>query len=212
MTFAPLIVLALASEPPESAFGRKTTSDLRTQVSAPSDPDAGDGAYGRLDGELDVALGVGPSFGFSDGDPALSFRGSVHWLTIAGVYTLYQEALPEAARLQRRLGVGIDVRPLFLVRWPRGLERGPALLDLTLDSLSLGLGMSFGEEEDRAFGSRHGFETSLGFGVPLTLHATGPWLEVRAGAVLPKSLESEASVMALLSFHFLASTPALTTP
>jgi hypothetical protein len=212
MTFAPFVVFALAGEPHESAFGRKTTSDVRTQVSAPSDPHPGDGAYGRLDGDLDLALGVGPSFGFTDGKAALSFRGSVHWLTIAGIYALYQEALPEAAQLQRRLGVGIDVRPLFLVRWPRGLERGPALLDLTLDSLSLGLGMSFGEEVDRAFGSRHGFETSLGFGVPLTLNASGPWLEVRAGAVLPSSLESEASLMALLSWHFVASTPFLTTP
>jgi hypothetical protein len=207
MTLAPFVVFALAGEPHESAFGRKTTSDIRTQVSAPSDPHAGDGAYGRLDGDMDLALGLGPSLDFARADPALTVRGSAHWFTIAGIYAVYQESLPETARLQRRLGVGVDLRPLFLVRWPRGLERGPALLDLTLDSLSLGLGLSFGEEVDRPFGSRHGFETSLGFGVPLAREASGPWLEVRAGAVLPSSLESEASVMALFSWHFIASTP-----
>lgn len=207
MTLAPFLVLALAGEPHESAFGRKTTSDVRSQVSAPSDPRAGDGAYGRLDGDIDFALGVGPSFDFASADTALSVRASAHWFTVAGIYTLYQETLPEDARLERRLGVGLDLRPLFLLRWPVGLERGPALLDLTLDSLSLGLGMTFGEEAGRPFGSRQGFESSVGFGIPLALQAAGPWLEVRAGAVLPTSLGSEASVMALFSWHFMASTP-----
>lgn len=212
MMLAPVLVFALAGEPNDNAFGRKTTSDVRTQVSAPSDPHAGDGAYGRLDGDIDLALGVGPSFDFASADAALSVRASVHWFTVAGIYALYQEALPEDARLERRIGVGVDLKPLFLVRWPLGLERGPALLDLTLDSLSLGLGMTFGDERGRAFGSRHGFETSLGFGVPLALEAAGPWLEVRAGAVLPNSLENEASVMALFSWHFVASTPFVSEP
>jgi hypothetical protein len=206
MTLAPVLVLALAGEPNPSAFGTKTTSDVRSQVSAPSDPHAGDGAYGRLDGDVDFGLGVGPSFDFASADPALGVRATGHWFTIAGIYAMYLEALPEDARLQRRLGVGVDLKPLFLVRWPLGLERGPAWLDLTLDSLSLGLGMTFGEEIERPFGSRQGFETSVGFGIPLALEAAGPWLEIRAGAVLPSSLESEASVMALFSWHFVAST------
>ena len=211
MTLAPLL-FALAGEPNENAFGSKTTSDVRSQVSAPSDPHAGDGAYGRLDGDIDLALGVGPSFDFASADAALGVRGSVHWFTVAGIYGLYQEALPETARLERRVGFGVDLKPLFLVRWPLGLERGPALLDLTLDSLSLGLGMTFGDERAEPFGSRHGFETSLGFGIPLMLEASGPWLEVRAGAVLPNSLGSEASVMALFSWHFVTSTPFVSGP
>jgi len=206
MTFAPILVFALAGEPNPSAFGTKTTSDVRSQVSAPSDPHAGDGAYGRLDGDVDFGLGVGPSFDFASADAALGVRATGHWFTIAGIYAMYLEALPDDARLQRRLGVGVDLKPLFLLRWPRGLERGPALLDLTLDSISLGLGITFGEQGERPFGSRRGFETSVGFGIPLALEAAGPWLEIRAGAVLPSSLESEASVLALFSWHFMTST------
>ena len=60
------------------------------------------------------------------------------------------------------------------------MEHGPALLDLALDSLSLNAGAYFTHPHGRELGAERGFETGVGFGVPLRGMAAGPWLEARA--------------------------------
>jgi hypothetical protein len=208
MTPAALVVFALAGEPEAGtpAFGRRTTSYV-DGIDPDSQRHRGDGAYGRFDGDLDVGLGVGPHLALSNGDLAFGGRVSAHWFTIAGLYLYYAESLSDDTVLRRRFAGGLDFKPLFLLRWSQGLEMGPAFLDLTLDSLSLGLGLLTSTPNDPLASQRSGFEVSLGFGVPLTGLAPGPWLEFRGGFVLPKSEPGDASAIALFSWHFALGTP-----
>lgn len=206
MTPLPLLLFALENEP-EPAFGRRTTAEVRESVQADGTRSEGDGAYGRFDGDLDLGVGAGASAPLTTGELSFEARASALWFFIAGPYVTYAQALEREPDVERRLGFGIDLRPLFLVRWPRGLERGPAFWDLALDSISLGLGMAFAEPRGQPFGSRQSFELSLGAGIPLLAWAAGPWLEVRGGLSLPAGVPAEANLLAMLSWHFAASSP-----
>ena len=107
-----------------------------------------DGVYGRFDGDLDLGLALGAEFG-SAGHPAPALRGSAHYFSSAGVYASGRiKAGDESA--PSLFGLGVELRPLFLPRWAKGYETGPALLDLTLDSLSLSLGAFWAQQIGRS--------------------------------------------------------------
>ena len=143
-----------------------------------------DGVYGRLDGSLTLAANVGAEV--EDGEPRAALRVSGHYLWIAGAYARYADALGGADRRPARVAsFGVDLRPLFLPRFARNWEQGPALLDLTLDSLSLSAGAFFSQPRARDFADERGFEMGLGFGVPLSGSARGPWLDLRAERRFP---------------------------
>lgn len=205
----PLFVLAaLADEPARDhdAFGRRTAAEVRSL-----DPDAfphqGDGAYGRFDGDLDLGLGVGPSLTFADGDAGIGVRGVARWYSSVGLYALYDETLAPKPALARRAGFGVELTPLFLLRWQRALESGPPVLDLAIDSLALGFGASFATPAGRGFGSHRALDATLGFGVPLAGDSVGPWLEFRGDLTFPKPARGEAGVVLLFSWHFAVVTP-----
>jgi hypothetical protein len=189
---------------PDDPFGPVTTSEVRS-VNPEGDRASGDGAYGRFDGDLDLGFGAGMSAGFGSGDLGVGLRATAHWYSTLGLFVTYAESV-RASRVERRGGAGIELEPLFLLRWSEALERGPAVLDLTLDSLSLGAGYFLLEPSGRGFGARRGVELSLGFGLPLLGQAGGPWLEARGGYFLPKS-EREFTGLLFLSFHFHVNTP-----
>ncbi len=132
------------------------------------------------------------------------------WDSTIGLDLAYAETLNETPDLERRLALGVSLKPLFLLRWSNALESGPAVLDLALDSLALGLGASFAQPRGRGFGSRTAFETSLAAGVPLVGSAAGPWIEFRAGLSLPSPRAGEASAMLLFAWHFTLLTPVVT--
>jgi hypothetical protein len=209
MTGAPfgfLLVLAapdLRAAAPDDAFGTVTTADVRAVK--PDDRQRGDGAYGRFDGDLDLGFGAGVSAAFGSEDYGVALRATGHWYSTAGLFLSYSEAVG-TSRFERRAGAGIELEPLFIVRWSQALERGPAFLDLTLDSLSLGVGYFLLDPPLRGFGSRRGVELSLGLGLPLFGDASGPWLEARGGYFLPKS-EREVTGLLFLSWHFHVNTP-----
>jgi hypothetical protein len=143
-----------------------------------------DGVYDRFDGSLALALAAGVEL--EAGEPRGALRASAHYWWTAGVYARYADAFgAEETRAARVLSFGVDVRPLFLPRFARNYEQGPALLDLTLDSLSLSAGAFFAKPEAADFGDQKGFDMGLGFGVPLLARAAGPWLEARAERRLP---------------------------
>lgn len=209
MTLLPLVVLALAGPAtphPNGAFGTRTAGAVRSV-----DPDAnhheGDGAYGRFDGDLDLGLGVGPSVALNSDDTGLAVRGTAFWYSTVGLDLAYSETLTRAPDLERRLGVGLGLRPLFLIRWSQALETGPAVLDLALDSLTLGAGANFSTLPGRGFGSRTSFEMTLGAGVPLLGSAQGPWVELRAALSLPSPEKGEAGMMLVLAWHLSCLTP-----
>jgi hypothetical protein len=163
-----------------------------------------DGVYGRFDGDLDFGLAVGAEVG-SAGNAAPIVRGSAHYFSLAGLYAggRFKAGAASAPNL---FDLGVDVRPLFVPRWAKGYEVGPALFDLTLDSLSLSLGAFWAAESEKRPTER-GFEASLGFGVPLLASAAGPWLEARGVLRYPDSGPRDEAVLLAFSWHAFALTP-----
>lgn len=169
---------ALAALTAVAAYGAPSAAadaEPRAHVPLPGS----DGVYGRFDGNLALAASGGAEL--EAGEPRAALRLSLHYLWTAGVYARYSDAFgSDGQRPQRAASFGIDLRPLFLPRFALDNERGPALYDLALDSLSLTAGAYFAEPRDRGFGDERGFETGVGLGVPLFGAARGLWLEGRA--------------------------------
>lgn len=172
-----------------------------------------DGVYGRLDGDLALALSIGSRYvadGFS-----LGVRGSAHYFDSAGLSVAYSEAL-EADLPARHLALGIDVRPLFLPRWSQDWERGPAWADLCLDSIALGVGAFWQAAGGEARANTSGIEGSVGLALPLTKRAPGPWMEVRGFRQWPLGVrDSEGAINALwlgFAWHGFVETPLVSPP
>lgn len=188
-------------------FGERTTARLPGEVETPDPEPSAEGVYGRLDGDVTLALGAGAEFGEAS---AGVVRISGHYYWMAGIYATYRDALtstPEPADARRALSLGIDLRPAFLPRWVRDYQQGPALLDLTLDSISLGLGVYWAEPSGAGFGDERGYEASLGFGIPLFARASGLWLEGRGLLRWDESAQPAPAIVAMLGFHQVILTP-----
>ncbi len=139
-------------------------------------PPESDGVYGRLGGNTDASLKLGGLL--SQSRLSASVGLSVHYYSLLGITGDYSESLADDASQLRSFSVGSELRPLFLPRWLLGMQRGPAWLDLTLDSMCVGFGAYFGQVAAPADDTR-GVWLSLGLGVPVIGRASGPWLELR---------------------------------
>ena len=118
-----VVVLVAAGASAEAPFGAETTSPVKNEVKGIRAE--GDGTYGRLDGDLDLGFGLGALVDLEHGEPGAAARVSGHWFFMAGGYVSYADALGTALDPKRRLGLGVDLRPLFLPRWTSaGFERG----------------------------------------------------------------------------------------
>jgi hypothetical protein len=163
---------------------------------------ANDGVYGRFHGDTDLSLKLGGLI--SDAQLAGSIGASAHYYSIIGVTGDYSESLVADALHTRSFSVGVELRPLFLPRWALGQERGPAWLDLTLDSASLGFGAYF-TDAGRALDDTRGVWLSLGFGVPILARAQGPWVELRQLVRFPDQdvlgAEPRSALFVYLSWH-----------
>lgn len=165
-------------------------------------PPESDGVYGRLGGNTDASLKLGGLISHSR--LSASVGASAHYYSLLGITGDYSESFEEDAEQRRSFSVGTELRPLFLPRWLLGKERGPAWLDLTLDSVCVGLGAYFGQvaapEEDT-----RGVWMSLGLGVPVIGRASGPWLELRAQRRWPDPGAERAAahnaLLVYLSWH-----------
>jgi hypothetical protein len=161
-----------------------------------------DGVYGRFDTALDLGFAAGVEL--EDGEPRAQLRLSGHYWWTAGGYVRYSEGFgTNDERPLRTLGFGVDLRPLFLPRFALDLEHGPALLDLTLDSLSLSAGAYFAQPSASELGDERGFDLGLGLGVPLFAEAAGPWLDVRAERRFADHGRSAWLLTLALSYHAL---------
>jgi hypothetical protein len=166
-------------------------------------PDAeSDGVYGRFRGDTDLSLKLGGML--RDSGVAGSVGASAHYYSLLGITGDYSESLMADSLHARSASVGMELRPLFLPRWALGLERGPAWLDLALDSAAFGFGAYFTDAEADARGSR-GAWMSLGFGAPLLGAASGPWLELRALRRFPdhdaNGVDAHNALFVYLSWH-----------
>jgi hypothetical protein len=161
-----------------------------------------DGVYGRFRGNTDVSLKLGGML--RDTGLAGSVGASAHYYSLLGVTGDYSESLAADSLHARSASVGMELRPLFLPRWALGMERGPAWLDLALDSAALGFGAYFTDADAGARGSR-GAWLSLGFGAPLYGAASGLWLELRALRRFPDhdalGVDAHNALFVYLSWH-----------
>ncbi len=142
----------------------------------------GDGAYGRLDGDLELGVGVAGGVIASERRPVVAVEARARYLQSAGVVLQYEEA-DAFARAQtlgdyrRGFVAAVELRPLFPIRFLKAMERGPALADLVLDSVGLEVGTFFGAL-DGSPAARAGLHLGLGVEVPLAARASGPWLRL----------------------------------
>jgi hypothetical protein len=156
------------------------TTAIAVTIAAAEPARAGedDGAYGRLDGDLDLRLDAGAAF--AAGGPALAVSATALYLQTAGVYTHYTDALggrgPDVAR---SIAVGVLLTPLFLVRYASNLEQGPARLDLFIDSIGIELGAFWDAPRGGALRPDPGLELGFVVGFPILPQVTGPFLGLR---------------------------------
>lgn len=166
----------------------------RATLGPQADSDAkGDGVYGRLAGDFDVSLRVGAEYEEAFA-PALG--ASLYYFWTLGIFV---DHVFDTSQSTQRTALGVELRPLFLPRWDDDLQRGPAFLDLTLDSLFLGVGAQLPHEGT----ADPGPQLSLGFGLPVLAQASGPWLEFKGVYRFPSQPENGAALLAFLSWHAL---------
>lgn len=101
----------------------------------------GDTVYGRFDGDLVISAGIGGGIAIHDrrhpdvlGTTSLELRAR---LLDTGGIVIAPEWRPEG---DSRVILGIDLRPLFLVRFLLLQESGDRYLDLFVDSIGIDLG------------------------------------------------------------------------
>jgi hypothetical protein len=153
----------------------------------------GDGIYGRLAGDFDVSLRLGGEY---ERSVAPAFGASLFYYWTLGIFV---DHVLDTAKSTQRTAVGVELRPLFLPRWDADLQQGPAFLDLTLDSLALGVGAQLPHESPPDPGP----QVSLGVGLPLLARASGPWLELKGVYRFPSEPANGAALFAFLSWHAL---------
>lgn len=172
-------------------------ADLPSQVT-PLDTQH-DGIYGRFDGDFSASAQA--LVEWAPGGPAPGLRFSTHYFWMAGVYASFVRPF-ESNGSDQLLSFGIDLRPAFLPRFSLGQQTGPAFVDLMIDSISLSLGPYWAAPQDQTFGDERGLEASLGFGIPLSVRAPGPWLELRGLSRLPDGDRSHWALQLGLSWQF----------
>ncbi len=187
--------------------GNPTTSQLDDEVQPGDEGPLTDGVYGRLDGDMTAAVAVGAALG--DARSYLAADLSLHYFWTVGIYANLREGLGGDARVfERAGGVGVEVRPLFLPRLVLDMQGRSALLDLTLDSLSFGLGAYFADEARPTAGD-HGLELSLGLLLPLSRSANGPFIRLRGERRLGSAADesSESLLTMQLAWHGIWASP-----
>ena len=147
---------------------------------SPSSAAKGDGSYGRLDGDLTFVGGVGGSAVAHDGAALGSADVRLRYLDAAGAMLSYEEGLSRGGAiggLRRAFLAGVELRPLFPIRFLKARETGQGFLDLTLDSLALDVGAWLPQRTGSA-SRRFGFFTGVAVEMPLFARASGLWVRL----------------------------------
>ena len=199
-----------------SAFDHAATAGVVVAVltlaggTARADDAAFDPAYGRVDGDIDLVLGVGGAV--APRGPRAEAEVRVRYLETAGLFATYEGGvLGSTSEPQRVFTGGLELRPMFLLRWLKGHETGNARFDLAVDSVGLELGALVEEPEGAGRAWRGGFEVGLGVEVPILEGATGPWVGVRglvrwsegalASGVVSTADDRQAVLVVTLAWH-----------
>ena len=159
-------------------FAASLAAALFGSISARAE-DAGDTAYGRVDGDLSVVVGVGATLAPRAPRPSAELR--LRYLDTIGVFCTYEDSLGIDTDPRRVLTGGLEVRPLFVARWLQGHELGMDRLDLLIDSFGLELGAFFPQPAGGQFQSTPGLQAGLGLEFPILAQANGPWIGFHGG-------------------------------
>lgn len=138
---------------------------LAALAPSPARADGGDTVYGRFDGDLVVAMGMGGGAAIGDrrsgsvtATTTLELRARV--LDTAGLLIA-----PEwRAEAGSRVVIAVDLRPLFLLRWFLNQESGDLWLDLFVDSIGMELGAAIAPLDEEA-----GLGLAMGGGVDVPI-------------------------------------------
>jgi len=146
---------------------------------ASADRGNADSTFGRIGGDIAAVGGAGVVA--ASGGVRAEAELRLRYLETAGVFVTYEDAaaIGSAAEPRRVLSPGIELRPLFLLRWLRGSETQRARLDLALDSIGIEIGATFGQPVGTSFATQRGLEVGLGFELPVLERASGPWIGIR---------------------------------
>lgn len=198
---------ALAALPDDDDGGEddpepRAAARVRGEPRPRDKPGNGDGVYGRFDGDLTLTVGVGAEL--SDGARG-ALTGRALYYHSLGLVLGYADSFGAEAELSRVGSAAIEIRPLFLPRWALDRELGRPLLDLTLDSLALDVGVFVGERK-RDGRTESGLELAAGFGIPLFARGRGLWLEGR-GFLRPTLDDSALGVSIALAYYAPVVTP-----
>ncbi len=143
--------------------------------------DDSDGAYGRFDGDLMLAGGLGVSLAKHETGGA--FGGRALFLSMAGPWIAYADGFgQEETRTLRSLAFGVSIAPLFPARYASNLERGPAFVDLLVDSIAIDLGTFFDESRKGGWARDPGLDLGVSLSLPLTCTASGLFVDLRGSA------------------------------
>jgi hypothetical protein len=140
-----------------------------------------DTTYGRIDGDLALVFGVGATVAPRAPRPALDLR--FRYVDTVGIFAGYEDGVlfKSDAEPRRVFAAGVELRPIFLARWLRGMEFQSAYPDLFVDSFGLELGAFFAQPQGAAFGSRPGLQAGVGLEIPIFPRASGPWIGLHGG-------------------------------
>ncbi len=134
-----------------------------------------DGSYGRIEGDLLFTGTVGATLGA--GGAGFDTHVALLYLSTAGLYGRYVEAFGnDEAAFDRMGAVGVEIRPLFLGRYALDMQKGPAHLDLFLDSFAFVLGATFVDPIGADLKPWPGLEFGLSIEVPLAPSGSGPYV------------------------------------
>ena len=198
VTLSPAMARA-AGEAPAWSPGERTAGDVKEDARSAEELSSGEGSYGRFQGDVDLGFGLGAEVA---SDVFAAARLSAHYFSVAGLSVGYRDGFgQDGLDSERLLSVGVDLRPAFVARWARDDEQGPALLDLAVDAISLGIGAFWSEPPGASFGEVRGFEASLGSGLALFGRADGLWLEFRGVLRWPERERVEPAAFLALAFH-----------
>lgn len=139
----------------------------------------GDGVYGRFAGDFAFEGGLGVEVAPTSSVRPLLY-GDLSIYQTAGLYGSFRQTVANGDPTLRLASLGVDLSPLFLLRWSKAREWGKAYPDLILDSLTFSAGFRADEPRDGKILDSTGFEGALGLGVPLFGRAQGLWLRGRA--------------------------------
>ncbi len=164
---------------------RATAAGVALTLIASSSPSwAAEGlepTYGRVDGDVSLVVGVGGVLAARS--PRAGGELRVRYLESAGVFATYEDGplIGSESEPSRIIAAGLELRPVFLYRWLRGLETRHARFDLTLDSLGLEFATTLSQATVASSLSSPGMQVGLGIEVPVLTAASGPWVGLHGG-------------------------------